>query len=52
MKVKIITQLLSKSVTDALNFCKDSFKLKNVFKGTTIQFIELSNLQVGGRRDK
>lgn len=44
MKVKLATQLLSKSVADALEFCKDVLHLDEFQScGPTINFIRLFN---------
>lgn len=44
MKVKFATQLLSKSVADALTFCQNNLKLEQFSKANaTIKFIELLN---------
>lgn len=44
MKVKLATQLLSRSVADALNFCKYNLNLP-AFVGVdaTVKFIEIFN---------
>jgi hypothetical protein len=44
MKVKLATQLLSRSVSDALTFCKDNLKL-DTFQNcsATIEFIQIFN---------
>jgi len=45
MKVKLVTQLLSQSVANALTFCKNSLKLGEFcIADATIQFIELFNI--------
>lgn len=44
MKVKLATQILSRSVSEVLKFCRDNLKLSD-FKdsGPTIQFIKYFN---------
>jgi DNA transposase THAP9 len=44
MKVKLATQLLSKSVADSIQFCRDVLKLENFRdSGATIRFIRFMN---------
>jgi len=44
MKVKLATQLLSQSVTDALKFCKNNLNLKKFYEADpTIKCIEMFN---------